>query len=71
MQVFRVCDKLEIDKIFSDNSFKNIGVPGKMYKRDPDEVTANTHSYEEDEMYMHFFSKFGDLFYINMEAGRY
>ncbi len=71
MQVFRVCDKEEIDKILGGVDFRYIGAPGEIYKREPGEVVVNNHFYEENEMYMHFFPKFGDLFYINLEEGKY
>ncbi len=70
VQVFRICDKAEVDKIFKDMDFKDIGASGKMHKRKPGEATVNNHVYDEDEMYMHFFPKFSDLFYINLEKGK-
>ena len=71
MQVFRVCDKEEIDKIFNGVDFKNIGAPGSLYQKDPGEVNLNTHNYVQNERYMHFFPKFGSLFYVKLEKGRY
>ena len=71
MKVYRVCDKEEIDKILSGVDFKDIGAPGIRYKKEPGEIDLNTHIYDENEMYMHFFPDFKDLFYLNLEEGRY
>ncbi len=71
MKVYRVCDKEEIDKILNGTDFKDIGAPGIRYKKEPGEIDLNTHIYDENEMYMHFFPDFKDLFYLNLEEGRY
>ena len=71
MEVYRLCDKKEIDEIFKNKDFKNAGSKGKKYKKNEGEINLNNHHYNEDEMYMHFFPKFNNLFYLNLEKGMY
>lgn len=71
MEVYRLCDKEEIDEIFKNKDFKNAGSKGKKYKKNEGEINFNNHNYDEDEMYMHFFPKFNNLFYLNLEKGMY
>ncbi len=71
MVVYRLCSKDEIDKIFANSSFLNVGVLGKEFHKENDEVDLNSHNYVENELYMHFFPKFIDLFYLGLEEGMY
>ena len=71
MEVHRLCDKEEMDEIFKNKDFKNAGSKGKKYKKNEGEINLNAHHYDEEEMYMHFFPKFNNLFYLNLEKGMY
>ena len=54
MLVYRLCEKEEIDNIMASRSLKNIGILGRVYKKEENEMDLNTHHYEEDKYYMHF-----------------
>ena len=59
MLVYRICDKREIFNILRDESFINVG---NVFTS---EEKINTHTYQDNEKYMHFFSDFDSVFYLN------
>lgn len=71
MLVYRLCSKEEIDRIFKEKDFTNVGTSGKEFIKEPGEDDLNTHFYESDKMYIHFFPKLVNLFYLYLEKGMY
>ena len=71
MMVYRLCSKDEVDKILKTKSYDNVGTLGKVYIKEKGEVDLNTHSYEENKYYMHFFPEFDNLFYLPLEKDMY
>lgn len=67
MEVYRLCNKKEVDKIMESKCFDNVGALGKVYIKKGDEVDLNTHHYAADRYYMHFFPSFDSLFYLSIE----
>ena len=49
MVVYRICKKEEIEHIFNDKNFKNVGKIFEINKN------TNTHLYTADKKYIHFF----------------
>lgn len=64
MIVYRVCNKEEIENIFKDNSFINIG--HSFIKSN-----LNTHNYNEKIKYLHFFANINNIFYLRTLKDRY
>ena len=64
MRVFRLCRENEVKKILGSNEFEDIG----NYCRNSEK---NTHRYDEDIKYLHFFKKQEDLLYLNTLASRF
>lgn len=64
MLVYRICDKHEVDQILSSNSCKEVGF---FYRN----KLKSTHNYEEGKLYMHFFGKPSDIFYLDLSKGRF
>lgn len=58
MIVYRICKKEEIDKIFHDRSFQNVGKVCERNER------TNTHLYVKNKKYMHFFKDKESIFYL-------
>ena len=65
MKVYRLCRQEEIEKIFNDKGFQNVGQECIQDK------TINSHLYKENQKYLHFFPKFDDLLYLNTTEGNY
>lgn len=64
MLVYRVCKQEEIENIFGNNHFLNIG--SQFQNSD-----LNNHVYEEDSIYMHFFLKKDSILYLENVRGLY
>ena len=54
--VYRICRKTEIKKILKLTDFSKIG---NSFSKN---ICCNTHNYDENELYMHFFKKKDDIF---------
>lgn len=64
MKVFRLCREEEIKQILNNQSCENVG----SYCSNSEK---NSHNYNEDVKYLHFFKKKSDLLYLNTFVGRY
>lgn len=64
MIVYRICKKEEIQEIFRDNSFTNVG----SYSCDSN---LNTHHYDKNNKYLHFFLNKDSIFYLRTLKDRY
>lgn len=65
MRVFRLCNKSELEKIAESEDLRLVG---KSYKVDP---IKNTHQYQEEKRYMHFFEDEMGLLYLSPKKGKY
>lgn len=61
MIVYRLCKKEEIAILFCDKSFQNIGKVCEINSE------INTHFYEPEKKYIHFFKNKGDIFYLDVK----
>jgi len=59
MIVYRICSKDEIEMIFRDKLFHNIGNFFEINKN------TNTHLYKNNKKYIHFFKDFNSIFYLD------
>lgn len=64
MLVYRICKKTEIEKIFIDNNFANVGYNFSI-------SNLNNHNYNENCKYLHFFPQKGFIFYLGTLKDRY
>lgn len=64
MKVFRLCREDEVKQILNSKSFENVG----NYCRNSE---RNSHKYNEDVRYLHFFKNKSDLLYLNTLANRF
>lgn len=64
MELYRVCKEDELDNLFNDIDTSNIG-------RYCYPSCVNTHMYDLNKKYLHFFTKFSDIFYLNLRKGYY
>ena len=64
MKVFRLCKEDEIHQILDKKSFENVG----NYCSNSEK---NSHSYNENKRFLHFFQKKSDLLYLNTLKGRF
>ena len=64
MKVFRLCREDEVKQILNSKSFENVG----NYCRNSE---RNSHNYNEDVRYLHFFKNKSDLLYLNTLANRF
>ena len=64
MEVFRLCREDEIQQILDNQSFDKVG----NFCRNSEK---NSHLYNEEIKYMHFFKKKSDLLYLNTLKGRF
>ena len=60
MLVYRICKKDEIEKIFKEKSFENIGRYFQINS------SLNNHNYEDVYRYMHFFDDKVNILYLNL-----
>ena len=60
MLVYRICKKNEIEKIFKEKSFENIG---RYFEKNS---SLNNHNYEDVYRYMHFFDDKVNILYLNL-----
>ena len=65
MKVYRLCRQEEIEKIFKDKGFQNVG---QECIRDQ---TINNHNYITGKKYLHFFPSFDSLLHLNTAEGHY
>lgn len=65
MIVYRLCHKIEAQKLLNGEDFQNIGRPFEK------KVTLNNFDYLENEHYLHFFKKFSNIFYLKPHEGQY
>ncbi|MBQ2946508.1 MAG: HD domain-containing protein [Bacilli bacterium] len=65
MVVYRICKKEEIEHIFNDKNFKNVGKSFEINKN------TNTHLYTADKKYIHFFKDKDSIFYLDTCADMY
>ena len=65
MIVYRICSKNEIEMIFQEQSFCNVGNFFKTNKN------INTHLYQENKKYIHFFKDFDSIFYLNTTSNMF
>ena len=59
MLVYRVCDKSEINNIFNDRNYTNVGKICNINEN------LNTYQYEDNKKYIHFFKDFDSIFYVD------
>lgn len=64
MIVFRLCREDEVQQILDKQSFEKVGSLCKSSDK-------NSHAYNENVKYMHFFAKKSDLLYLNTLKGRF
>ena len=64
MVVYRVCKKEELKKILEDNSFRNIGY--NFF-----DSNLNTHKYNINSKYLHFFLNKDSILYLRTLKDRY
>ena len=64
MQVYRVCNKKEYSIIMKT---KNCSIVGSEMSNS----NFNSHYYMKDKKYMHFFSNFDDILYLNLRKDYY
>ena len=64
MLVYRICKKSELERIFEDNNFTNVGYNFPV-------SDLNTHNYTENSKYLHFFLKKESIFYLRTLKDRY
>lgn len=68
MIVYRVCKEEEYYQLLHDKNFSNIGY----YFNNDETKTINTHKYNEDIKYLHFFKNLNtSISYLNIEKGMY
>ena len=60
MLVYRICSSDEINNIFSDYKFNNVG---NYFKNS----TLSSHNYKEDKKYMHFFHNKDSILYLSTD----
>ena len=65
MIVYRLCDEKEINTILNEESFSNVGNSFFTYRK------INTHRYQEDKKYLHFFRDYDSLFYFLVTKRRF
>jgi len=65
MKVYRLCRKEEIDDILSSQNFSNVG------HFCTEDINKNTHKYDTNKKYLHFFYDKSSLLYLNTLRGRY
>ena len=59
MLVYRICDKKEVETLLKEKSLENIASRFRIDGR------LNTHQYDREKKYLHFFGQFGDIFYYD------
>ena len=64
MKIYRLCRENEVKEILTNKSFENIG----NYCKNSDK---NTHLYDENTKYIHFFKHENDLLYLNTLENRF
>lgn len=65
MKVYRLCRQNEIDEILQNKSFQNVG------NFCSEDKTKNTHQYNANKKYLHFFRDKSSLLYLNTLKNRY
>lgn len=65
MKVFRLCNKEEIDKI---NKCADFNLLGKSYQEDS---VKNTHKYDREKRYMHFFKDEISVLFLSPRKGKF
>ena len=60
MLVYRICRQEEFDQIIGDVDFSNIG---RKFTLD-DTISLNSHDYEEDGNYLHFFKELSSIIFL-------
>lgn len=71
MEVFRICNKDEIDKINSIENLSCVGSFGSSFIKNNEIRNINNHSYVSSERYLHFFKSKGNILYWYPKKGRY
>ena len=65
MKVYRIANRLEIDKFLENKSFNNVGSTFN------ETCKNNSHHYKKNTFYMHFFDSKDDIFYFNSPLKRF
>ena len=65
MQVYRLSNKDEVERILSTHSFDGIGKEREVNPK------LNNHSYQSNTRYLHFFKDFSSIFYLFPDEGKY
>ena len=65
MLVYRICKEDEAYNILSTKSLDSIGKYCTINSK------LNTHKYESDKRYIHFFKNYDSVFYLNVRSGYY
>ena len=65
MKVYRLCHRAEIESIVQNKSFAHVG------KRFVANENKNTHKYNLNQKYLHFFGETYSIMYLNCLKGRY
>lgn len=71
MEVYRICDKNEVDQIINSEDLSNIGSYGSEFIRYNCSRSISNHKYYEDERYLHFFKDKDSILYWFSNKGRY
>ena len=71
MEVYRICNKEEIDTLLNDKDFINVGKEGHIFIQQQIKDDTNNHNYEPNEKYLHFFKNYHSIFYLNTNEGYY
>lgn len=64
MIVYRICKRTELQKIFEYNNFTNVGYNFSI-------LDLNTHNYNKNSKYLHFFKNKESIFYLRTLKDRY
>ena len=65
MKVYRIANRLEIDKFLENKTFSNVGSTFN------ETCKNNSHHYKKNTFYMHFFDSKDDIFYFNSPLKRF
>ncbi len=71
MILYRICNKKELDLIKEKDDFSEIGTSGSDLIRYQKQNDMNTHMYDINKNYMHFFVDKGNVLYMNSILGNY
>ena len=71
MNIYRICNRYEIDQIFNNEDFSNIGGLGIKYIQYKENKNINEHEYNPNKRYLHFFKSKDSIIYWNTLKDNY